>query len=205
MNKVGREMLFRPMSVPEIKNWYSLELRVAFSEQECKPLADIFLLQSQNRYELWGLFKAQSLLGYATIWKAPAVPLALLDYLGVTAAQRNRGIGAHILGLLKAQGRPLILESEEPMDGANITENQLRIRRIGFYLRNGFQPAYRMATCGMAWQALLYDPSGALTQDVMDWHRTIYGPGRTDVRIPLPDGFVPGQPYWIKQKNSNAE
>ena len=191
-------MEFRLMTAPEVEYWYSAELRTAFLPQECKPLADICRLQQEGRYELWGLFDGSAMLGYAAIWKAPDIPLVLLDYLGVTVPQRNKGLGAEILLRLKGQGRPLVLESELPVADDRESENTLRLRRISFYQRNGFQPAYHMATCGMAWQALLYDPTNAAIEDIMRWHRALYGPKRTDVQVPLPAGKTPELPYWMK-------
>ena len=191
-------MDFRRMTPQEIPNWYHSELCTAFAPQECKPLPDILTLEAQGCYELWGLYDDDAILGYAALWTAPDTPLILLDYLGVTAMHRNCGLGAEILARLKQQGRPLVLESELPIAGANEVENELRLRRINFYQRNGFAPAYRMATCGLAWQALLYDPSNAKREDIMRWHKEIYGPQRTDVQVPLPDGEIPQMPYWVQ-------
>ena len=191
-------MEFRQMTRQESEYWYQNELCMAFLPQECKPFADICALQEAGRYELWGLFESGNMLGYATLWKAPDIPLVLLDYLGVTASQRNRGLGAEILKRLKEQGRPLALESETEIEGDREENNQLRLRRIAFYCRNGFTPVYPMATCGMAWQAMLYDPTNAAIEDVMRWHRDLYGPERHDVKVPLPDGEVPKMPYWMQ-------
>lgn len=190
-------MEFRLMTPQEVSYWYSAELCTAFAPQECKPLADILALQQEGRYELWGLFESGTMLGYAALWTAPDIPLVLLDYLGVTAEQRNAGLGTEILTHLKAQGRPLVLESEIPVEGDSAQENALRLRRIAFYRRNGFTPVYRMATCGMAWQALLSAPEGTALADVMHWHRALYGPKRTDVQVPLPEGETPKMPYWM--------
>ena len=191
-------MEFRQMTRQESEYWYQNELCMAFLPQECKPFADICALQEAGRYELWGLFESGNMLGYATLWKAPDIPLVLLDYLGVTASQRNRGLGAEILKRLKEQGRPLALESETEIEGDREENNQLRLRRIAFYCRNGFTPVYPMATCGMAWQAMLYDPTNAAIEDVMRWHRDLYGPERHDVKVPLTDGEVPEMPYWMQ-------
>ena len=191
-------MEFRLMTKEEIETWYEAELCEAFAPQERKPLPDIFKLMAQERYELWGLFEKETLLGYAALWKAPDVPLVLLDYLGVTAGRRNGGLGADILYRLRSQGRPIVAEAEEEVPGDGEEKNDLHRRRIAFYQRNGFAPAYRMATCGMAWQALL---SGADTMELdeeMTWHRALYGPDRTDVQIPLSPGEVPQMPYWMK-------
>ena len=193
-------MEFRQMARQETEYWYQNELCTAFLPQECKPFADICALQEGGRYELWGLFENGDMLGYAALWKAPDIPLVLLDYLGVTALQRNHGLGTEILKCLKEQGRPLVLESELPIVGEREEDNQLRLRRMDFYCRNGFVPVYRMATCGLAWQALLYDPTNADIADIMRWHRELYGPERHDVKVPLPDGEVPKMPYWMQNK-----
>ena len=186
------------MTRQEAEYWYLCELCTAFLPQECKPFADICALQEAGRYELWGLFEDHTMLGYAALWKASDIPLVLLDYLGVTASRRNSGFGAEILKRLKEQGRPLILESELPIDGDREENNQLRLRRMNFYCRNGFSPVYPMATCGMVWQAMLYDPTNADIADIMRWHRALYGPKRTDVQVPLPAGKTPELPYWMK-------
>ena len=66
-------MTFRLMSCAEITAWYENELKTAFVAQERKPLADIFRLIDEGRYEIWGLFDGDSLLGYACLWKSSQV------------------------------------------------------------------------------------------------------------------------------------
>ena len=190
-------MEFRLLNENEIQIWYETELTRTFVPQECKPLPDIFRLIGENRYEIWGLFEGSALLGYACLWKHPDLSLVLLDYLGVTAARRNKGLGGHILRLLQCQGKPLVTESELPVAGDSETENAIRTRRIAFYQRNGFTAAYPMATCGMAWQAMVYAPEMA-AEDVMRQHKALYGPTRTDVVVPLSEGETPEMPYWMK-------
>ena len=103
-------MVFRTMSPDEIRYWYTEELSEAFAPNERKPLQDILMLQNEGRYELWGLFDATQIAGYATIWKAPGIALVLLDYLGVSKRLRNGGLGSDILSRLRAQGRPIVTE-----------------------------------------------------------------------------------------------
>ncbi len=190
-------MTFRLLTRDEITAWYHNELTRTFIPQECKPLDDIFALIAQQRYEIWGLLEDNTLLGYACLWKAPQVPLVLLDYLGVTAARRNCGLGAHILQLLQQQGRPLVTESELPVDGDTPAANAIRLRRIAFYKRNGFSAAYPMATCGMAWQALTFAPQ-MQPETIMSCHRALYGEQRTDVVVPLPADMAPPPSFWGK-------
>ena len=111
---------------------------------------------------------------------------------------RNGGLGSRMLSLLQAQGRPLITESELPIEGDSEEENRIRRHRIAFYERNGFTPAYPMATCGMAWQALTFLPEGTALPDVMTWHRALYGPERSDVQIPLPKDSALRMPHWMR-------
>lgn len=186
------------MTISEIETWYHTLFSEAFAENERKPLRDILALADEDRYELWGLFNGRQMLGYATLWKREGIPLVLLDYLGVSAALRNGGLGAGILARLKERGCPIVTESELPVEGDPDGENEIRRRRIGFYRRNGFTPAYEMATCGMRWQALLANTGGLKLTDIMAWHKALYGPERTDVKVPLGSDEVPEMPYWMK-------
>ena len=198
-------MVFRQMTPAEIECWYHTLFSEAFAENERKPLRDILALADEGRYELWGLFDDGDMLGYATLWKRPGIPLVLLDYLGVSAALRNGGLGAGILARLKAHGFPIVTESELPVPGNTDDENEIRRRRIGFYRRNGFVPAYEMATCGMRWQALLANTEGLDPADIMVWHKTLYGTERTDVKVPLGPDEVPEMPYWMKGASTGKQ
>ncbi len=191
-------MDFRLMHKSEINDWYEHELCEAFSENERKPLCDILDLIDGGRYELLGLFDNEQLLGYAAVWKAPDIPLELLDYLGVTRRRRSAGLGSNILSQLKKRMRPMIVESELPIEDDD-GENGIRLRRIAFYERNGFTPVYHMATCGIRWQTLLKDDTGAALPDIMAWHRALYGARRTDVIVPLAAGEQPPIPYWMQR------
>ncbi len=198
-------MIFRQMTPPEIEIWYHALFSEAFAENERKPLRDILALVGEERYELWGLFDGEQMLGYATLWKREGIPLVLLDYLGVSAARRNGGLGAGILTRLKERGCPIVTESELPVAGDADGENEIRRRRIGFYRRNGFAPAYEMATCGMRWQALLANTEGLELADIMAWHKALYGPERTDVKVPLGPDEVPEMPYWMKAAGADKQ
>lgn len=183
--------------------WYQNELCEAFPPNERKPLATMLSLAAEGRYELLGLFDGEALLGYATLWSDPEWPgYVMLDYLGVTAARRNGGLGGRIVRMLAEQleGKSLLLiEAERPVEGDDPAENTIRQRRLAFYERCGFVPAYDMATCGMRFTTFLPYLPQDLTP-VMALHRAIYGPERTDVKVPLgPDEAPPGPPAWMKE------
>ena len=87
-------MDLRPIPARDWADWYTGELCASFPACECKPLEAIRALAAEGRYELLGLYDGAALLGYATLWSTPEWPdYVLLDYLGVTAARRNGGLG----------------------------------------------------------------------------------------------------------------
>lgn len=197
-------MQFRRMTPPEIEYWYAVLLPEGFEPNEIKPWADFERLLAEDRYEIWGLFEdgpagpGNDPIGFACLWKRSGIPLVLLDYLGVTEALRNGGWGAWMLSQMKGQGRPLVCESELPVEGSSEAENAIRRRRIAFYERNGFRPAYEMATCGLRWQALLINDEAYRINDIMRWHKQLYDEKRTDVQVPLGPDEQPLPPYWMK-------
>ncbi len=196
-------MVLRPIPPEDLPAWYDTELTCAFPPNECKPLPDMEALIEAGQYEILGLYDGPALLGYATLMACPACPgYVLLDYLGVTAARRNGGLGAHILSLLKQRYEStslVITEAETPVPGDDPAENALRLRRIAFYERCGFTPVYEMATCGARFQALVLGKAPLDLSPVMTAHRAIYGPNRTDVQVPLPPGATPKLPHWMKE------
>lgn len=195
-------MHLRPIPPEGLSHWYENELTAAFPPNERKPLAEILRLAEEGRYEILGLFDGHALLGFATLMTCREHPgYVLLDYLAVSAAHRNGGLGSRILSLLeeRCRGRFLVLtEAEAPVAGDPPEENALRLRRVAFYERCGFRPVYEMATCGARFQALVLGVPGSLPQ-LMAAHRAIYGPLRTDVQVPLSPGEVPRPPYWMKE------
>jgi len=198
----------RRLTDRELIPWYEQELTEAFPPNERKPFGDILALMDQGRYEVWGLFDGDTLLGYATLWMEPAdKSCILLDYLGVTAARRNGGLGGQIVRMLAEQlaGKSLLLiEAERPVEGDDPAENALRRRRLAFYERCGLIPAYDMATCGMRFTTFLPELPADLAP-VMALHRAIYGPARTDVKVPLgPDELPSGPPGWMRKGESTT-
>ncbi|MCI9511557.1 GNAT family N-acetyltransferase [Oscillospiraceae bacterium 50-60] len=194
-------MEFRAMNEQEIRDWYDREFIRTFPPNEQKPLPFILDLIAGGRYTLLGLYDGPSLLGYASLQTSPDRPgYILLDYLGVTAARRNGGLGSRILSLLEkrfGKNACLIIEAESPVPGGDEAENALRVRRIGFYERCGCRRAYEIGACGIRCQALtLGDPGNpdALTEA----HQAIYGPGRPDITIPLGLDETPAPAHWGK-------
>ena len=114
-------MELRPIPARGWADWYTQELCASFPACECKPLEAIRALAAEGRYELLGLYDGAALLGYATLWSTPEWPdYVLLDYLGVTAARRNGGLGGAILKMLAAREagrRTVLVEAEAERSG----------------------------------------------------------------------------------------
>lgn len=189
------------MNEPEIRDWYDREFVKTFPPNEQKPLDFILELIAGGQYTLLGLYDGPALLGYATLQTHPGHPgYILLDYLGVTTARRNGGLGAHILSLLEKKYREtacIIVEAESPVPGGDEAENALQGRRIGFYERCGLRRAYEMGACGIRCQVLTLGESGG-PDALMAAHRAIYGPGRSDITVPLGPDEVPAPAHWGK-------
>jgi len=196
----------RVLSVDEYETWYQNHLCADFPSNEIKPLEDIINLKLSGKYDVIVYEAGNHIAGYATIWKRKGNSAYLLDYLGVPAVLRNKGIGRGILKMLKAhvialEKNPnicLILESETPFDNDNSAENEIRKRRIRFYERNGWVKMYEMATCGMRFNAMSYEEVPKNLDVIQLEHKEIYGERRTDVIIPLQKGEIPPLPYWMK-------
>lgn len=125
----------------------------AFPEIERHPIGELFDACNTGKCE-WLIFKDNAtFIGMA--YMVVNDDIAFLLYLAVADDQRNKGFGAGILselsGLYDGKEVVLLIESlHEECDNMDI-----RIRRKGFYLRNGFHDTgYIQSTCN---GAAIYD------------------------------------------------
>ena len=138
-----RPMTLRDLTLQELHHLHRHELREAFPPEELKPFAAMKKLYRAGVYHPVGAWEGETLVGYALLWEAPQRKYVLIDYLGVTAARRNGGLGAELLRLLREKFRSwdgIIVESEAPEGGQS---DGIRQRRMNFYRRNGY------TFCGM--------------------------------------------------------
>ena len=100
--------------------------------------------KANEPFTLWGIFQDELFAGFISSWDFGN--FVYCEHFAVKQAIRGAGIGAKTMSLLKENvgERPLVLEVETP-------DNEMAIRRIGFYQRQGFvvdqttymQPPYR--------------------------------------------------------------
>lgn len=130
--------------IGQLKKIYKILMKKDFPPSELKPFSIIKKEIERSEYVCYGMFDDDVLCGYAFFVVRNAengVKNYLLDYFAVTEADRNKGIGSAFLGLIseKLSGSGIIIcEAENPDFAEDTDEKNLRERRIGFYIRNGF-------------------------------------------------------------------
>ena len=169
-------MTLREMTLEELKALHRTELHEAFPPSELKPFAAMKTLYAKGVYHPLGAYDGEALLGYALLWDAPGTKYVLIDYLGVPAAMRNRGLGGQVLrglGERFADYDGIIVESEAPEGGP---EDGLRRRRMDFYRRAGFSFLdYDCVLFGVHYAVCLLSPNGRGTAEgTLAAHQALY-------------------------------
>lgn len=192
-------MLYR-MTAEELRHAYETDLRKAFPPSELKPLAAMKQLCEKGLYDPLCLADDENrVLGYVLLWRHEDGKHILIDYLCVPARQRNRGIGAKLLEVMRAHYSPdtvFIWESEAPTGDA--AQDEMILRRLGFYQRCGATVmSYECALFGVRFKTLCCAECLPDEDTVIQKHREIYlgqfGQERYDryVQIPLCPGEEP--------------
>ena len=97
----------------------------AFVYEERRDIAELRRVMKNEDYHFCVLVDENAFCGIVLY------ELIFFEHFAISEKLRNCGLGARALDLLKAKGKPIILEIEPPID-------ELTQRRRGFYLRNGF-------------------------------------------------------------------
>lgn len=135
-----KEYEMRKLSGEEILSIYNGVAREHFPEAELKPVGCIERMLAEGGYAGLGLFWGEKLIGYAFFVKVPEGDVLLLDYYAVLKEFRNGGTGSLFLQKMQEiykDRAAIILETEEPEKAKNEAEYDIRVRRNGFYERNG--------------------------------------------------------------------
>ena len=154
----------RLLDAAALRRVYRDHVKADFPPAERKPLAMIERQVRTGQYDTLGLFRGETLLAYAFLWRDKEGHCALLDYLAVCRGGRGQGTGSAFMEQLKAHyggfdGLLVEAEAEDPQAGEE--QNTLRRRRIDFYRRCGFRMLdYKARLFGVTYAMLA---SGALT------------------------------------------
>ena len=192
-------MLKLKLPTPEqLREVYHTEMKEAFPAAELKPLAAIERMWQAGWYKPYCLFDDDALVGVAFLWLGNP-GWALLDYLCVTSAGRNCGLGSKILQMLpEAEPDAVIFgEAEAPV---HAPDPAMAERRLGFYARNGLRTAaYDTEVFGVHYKTLYLSDGEVDDDELMRQHQFVYRNSftaekyRQYVRIPSDPTNEPGE------------
>lgn len=125
----------------------------ALPASERKPDAAILAMAQQADWVVELAIREAEPVGLLVLYRARTQPIALLDYLAVSASARGGGLGSALFARVAAlaEGRALLVEVESDGDSGAPDLAQRR-RRKRFYARQGCRQlaglAYRMPALG---------------------------------------------------------
>ena len=170
-------MKIRNLSQQEMTAVYHEHMTHDFPAAELKPLPVILDAIERGRYVALGAWEDDTLLAYLLL--VQQVRDYFVDFFAVVRGKRNAGLGSQCLGeIIASLHHPdsLILEVEEPEAAADAAEKMLRLRRIGFYQRNGFvDTGVRVCAFGVPFRILeLVGGSSHSEQALFSLYRSHY-------------------------------
>ena len=133
-------MQVKPLEESQVKDIYERYMPEAFPPGELKPWWAMERLLHSGQYFCYGLFAEEQLVCYGFYFR-PSPHCQLLDYLAVLPGIRSRGYGSVFLQQIAELQKDVMTlgEVENPAATDVAAEKTLRMRRIGFYERNGFR------------------------------------------------------------------
>lgn len=198
-------MELKLLNKEELVQLYNDEMVFDFPKTELKPVRSMLRLMNMGKYEPLLVLEDGEAVGYAMVWLPESREGALLEYFGVLRGKRNSGLGSKILALLVERYGQIFGEAEAPTSD-DPAENDLRRRRIGFYLRNGMRVLdYECALFGVHFNCLYLGPEQD-DRKIEKLHRSVYAdyfsPEHMAKYIQLP--LRPGEkiipvPEWIEE------
>ena len=140
MTDIKRKRKKKKLTAEQVLSIYTKVAKEHFPVEELKPAAVIERLLEEDAYEGLGLFDGERLAAYALFAQIPKGGTLLLDYYAVLAEYRNSGMGSLFLDNMRQfykEREMILLETEAPAAAKDKAEYTLRMRRNGFYERNG--------------------------------------------------------------------
>ncbi len=136
-------MELRKLNTEETTYIYNEYMKEDFPPYELKNLKKILRLTSEGKYQPFGIYEGNDLVGYAYLVNYENI--IILDHFAILKEKRNDGLGAAAINLIsdyfKDKYDIFILEADDPDFFEKQEDKDLSERRIGFYKRNGFTQA----------------------------------------------------------------
>ena len=203
--------ILRKLSREELAKAYDSVFREAFPPEELKPLADMYAMMDKGQYEPLGLFGDGEACGYICNWID--APYVLIDYLCVDRNKRNGGLGALIMekSMEYYPDDTVFIGEVEAPEGDE--EDELRLRRLGFYERCGARKVdYDTALFGVHYRTICWAKGPVDEAELLRRHdgfyRRNFPPERyaAAVQIPLrPGERVFDRSVWDQRPDSERE
>ncbi|MEG0767791.1 MAG: GNAT family N-acetyltransferase [Clostridia bacterium] len=170
------------LELSTLSSLYMERIAKDFPANERPPLPALRTLLAEGVCQAWVLMQQEQPAAYAITATEGAD--VLVTHLAVFQERRGGGIGSALLAQLAAQfaaKRALIIEVEDPAYATSAPEKVLRIRRIAFYQRAGFQrlPAVRYTLFGVALHLMalpLQGPIEAVSENIVAIMQACYLP-----------------------------
>ena len=139
-------------------------LRRDFVITDRTPFKEIANLMSKGQAEAFfavegGEYRAYTVLHY---FKGAVQIL----YLAVMPEHRGQGVGGQVISLIKeiAGDRPIVLEVEDADAAVDMNTKSIRVRRVAFYKRHGFNTVDGVKFIGLICRGLKVMACGDITQ-----------------------------------------
>lgn len=131
------------LNLTQIRALYAGRMREDFPPAEIKPLSAIERAINRGKYVCFGAMAGEDILAYAFFirLREGEKGFALFDYFAVKKEARCTGIGSAFLQALIRESLQemdaVLLEVDDPACAWDAAEQDIRNRRMRFYLRNG--------------------------------------------------------------------
>lgn len=122
--------MLQPLRERDFESFYDL-MTASFPKDEYRPYEGQKALLAEDAYQIYALYGKDNILqAFVALWDFDQY--AYVEHFAVNPLCRNGGLGSQILQeLADSFPKPIFLEVEPPND-------EIAIRRIGFYERNGY-------------------------------------------------------------------
>ena len=148
----------------------------AFPEIERKPFSMLLKLRKKKKADLFVIHDENTDEAVGLAFMLVRKEFVLFDYFAIMPQFRSKGYGSSVLEAIKKRYEGKLLFGEvEPIDD-NADNNEQRIRRIDFYLRNGFKmTGTKVSLFGCVLELMYYGDRAVTFEEYHKFLECIFG------------------------------
>jgi len=170
------EIEFRELNNEEIIDVFRSRIYDDFPVDEIKKPECIKVMLEDGCYRGFGFFENGVLISYMFLLIVEGN--ILLDYIAVAADKRNLGLGAKMLKEISSvfsDENTVLLEVEDPDEACNPEEENIRRRRINFYLRNNaVMTGLKSRILSVDYNIMIYLNTRRSPEEIRNMYEVIY-------------------------------